>query len=321
VEKTEVEAAEQRALELQESGNETAALEIWLRLAHARPTAGFYCQAGSALQTLGRFAEAESAFRSALELDPNLTLAPIGLASTLIDEGKFAEAINVLEATVREESALVYELRGVALMNLNQDHEALQSFRRAVELDPSYDEAFYNIGRLLRNTDEAAARSAFTRAIELDNTYAGAHRELGWILRKANELDLAERHLRPATELNAGDAWAWVYLGNLLWAKGKFSAGEEAFKHAEAQAPREWYPNWALATFYEDREDPRTAARFYDKALLASPSEPVLLFHYGRFLSRQGDREGAEKYLRRACEIEPGYDKPRELLREVTGAG
>lgn len=223
--RSKIQAEEQRAIELEESGNETAALEIWLRLAQARPMAGFYCRAGGVLKTLRRYSEAESAFRSARDLDPKMVLASIGLASTLIEESKFAEAVDALDAVVaQEEDALAYELRGDALMGLKRYEEALQSFRKAVALDPSYEEAFYNIGWLLRNTAEGEAKSAFTKAIELDKDYAAAHRELGWILRKEKQLDLADRHLRKATELNPADAWAWVYLGNVLWGKGEFSA-------------------------------------------------------------------------------------------------
>jgi tetratricopeptide (TPR) repeat protein len=318
VKKSEILAEEQRAIDLEESGDEPAALEVWLRLAQARPMAGFYCRAGRVLQSLGRYGEAESAFRSARELNPNMALASIGLASTLIQERKFAEAIDVLDPLIaQEESALAYDLRGNALMDLERYEQALESFRKAVALDPSYEEAFYNIGWLLRNTDEVGAQSAFAKALELDNSHASAHRELGWILRKAKQLDLAELHLRQATQLNPADAWAWVYLGNLLWGKGEFSAAEDAIKQAYEQAPNEWYPNWELASFYEDGGNQEKAARFYHRALLASPDEPVLLFSYGRFLFRQGDCEGAKKYLQRACEVDPGYDEARQLLRAL----
>jgi len=132
---------------------------------------------------------------------------------------------------------------------------------------------------------------------------------------------LAERHLRRATELNPADAWTWVYLGNLLWRKGEFSAAEDAIKQAYEQAPNEWYPNWELASFYEDGGNQEKAVRFYRRALLASPDESVLLFSYGRFLLRQGDRVAAEKYLRRACEVDPGHEEARQLLREVIELG
>ncbi len=319
--KSQVQAEEQKAIELEESGNETAALDIWLRLAQAMPMAAFYCRAGGVLKTLKRYSEAESAFRSACNLDPRMALASIGLASMLIEEDKCAEAVDALDAVVaQEENALAYGLRGDALIGLKRYEEALQSFRKAVALDPRYEEAFYNIGWLLRNSDEAEAESAFTKAIELESDYASAHRELGWIFRKAKQLDRAERHLRRATVLNPADAWAWVYLGNLLWGKGEFSAAEDAIKQAYEQSPNEWYTNWELASFYEDCGNQEKAARFYHRALLASSDEPVLLFSYGRFLLKQGDFEGAEKYFRRAREVEPGYENPRQWLREVAGA-
>ncbi len=252
-----------------------------------------------------------------------MPLASIGLAGTLIEEEKFAEAVDALDAVgtiiAHDEKLLAHELRGLALMNLKRDAEALQSFREVIALDPRYDEAFYNIGWILKASDKPSAKSAFMKVIELDDKHPGAHRELGWILTTSKQFDLAEQHLRRAVELNSEDSWARVYLGSLLWAKGEFTAAEDAFWIAYNHAPNEWYPNWELACFYEDGGDQERAARFYHKALLASPEELVLLFHYGRFLLRQGDPGSAEKYLRRACELYPDYDEARQLLRELAG--
>lgn len=316
--KSDIQLEEQKAIDLEESGNEAAALDIWLRLVRERPVAGFYCRAGGALQSLGRYSEAQAAFRSARELDPKMTIASLGLASALIQEGKFVEALGVLDPLVaQQESALAYDLRGNALMDLERYEEALQSFHKAIALDQSFEEAFYNIGWLLRNTDEVGAQSAFTKAIDLDNNYASAHRELGWILVKAKQFDLAEGHLRRAAELNPADAWAWVYLGNLLWGQGELSAAEDAMKQGYERSPNEWYPNWELASFYENGGNQEEATRFYHRALLVSPDESVLLFSYGRFLLREGDRVAAEGYLRRACEVDPEYEEARQLLHDA----
>lgn len=318
--RTEIQTEEQRAIDLEESGDEAAALEIWLRLARANPTAGFYCRAGGALESLRRYSEAEAAFRSARELDPTMHEAFVGLGLSLINQGKFVEALEVLDAVAADgDRAVVYCLRGHALKRLGRHEEALQAFRESAAADPAFDEPLLNMGLLLKGVDDAAAKAAFEKAVELDDNYSDAHRELGWILRKEKQLESAERHLRRAAELNPSDAWAWVYLGNLLWAKGEFSAAGDAMKQAYEQSPNEWYPNWELASFYEDGGEQEKAARLYHRALLASPDESVLLFSYGRFLLKQGDREAAVKYLRRACEVDPGYEKARQLLREVAG--
>jgi|ERR1700683_1998346 len=114
-------------------------------------------------------------------------------------------------------------------MNLNRDAEALQSFREVIALDPRYDEAFYNIGWILKGSDKASAKSAFMKAIELDGKYAGAHRELGWILRQEKQFGLAEQHLRRAVELNPADSWAWLYFGNFFGQKVNFRAQRMLF--------------------------------------------------------------------------------------------
>lgn len=321
VTRSEMQINERKAIELEQRGQPSAALEVWRYLARECPSAVFHCRAGGILQSLGEFSEAESAYRAANKLNPLLPEAYLGLALSLITQNRPEDALEALDSAPKcEDQALVLSLRGHALKELGRTEKALEAFREATGIDPGFDEAFLNIGLLLKGIDDEGAEVAFRKVVDLDDGCAEAHRELGWIERKSERLSSAELHLRRATELNPHDTWAWVYLGNLFWRSGRSSDAESAFRNAYERAPNEWYPNWELACFYEDGGENEKAARFYHKALQASSSEPVLLFHYGRFLLRQGDRVGAERFLRHACEVDPGYDKPRQLLHEIAGS-
>ena len=74
---------------------------------------------------------------------------------------------------------------GLAVKDQGKPDEAVDCFRRAVELKPNYAEAYNNLGIALKDLgkpDEAVI--FFRRAIELQPDYAEAHlnRSLSWLL-------------------------------------------------------------------------------------------------------------------------------------------
>src|SRR5262249_30527066 len=100
-----------------------------------------YNSLGNALQARRRHAEAEAAYRQALELDP-----------------KHVHAYNGL---------------GNALRGLRRDDEAIAAYHKAIELDPKYALPHNNLANALRaqgRSDEAV--SSYRKAIEIDPKYA-----------------------------------------------------------------------------------------------------------------------------------------------------
>src|ERR1700690_2070592 len=91
----------------------------------------------------------------------------------------------------------------IARRNLGKTLEAEEAYRRAIRLDADYEEAYYNLGVLLREDRPSEAEALFRKALDLDPDYAVAHRELGWALNKrGTHDDETEGHLRKAIELD-----------------------------------------------------------------------------------------------------------------------
>jgi len=100
--------------------------------------------------------------------------------------------------------------------------------------DPSYEEAYYNPGVLLRLSDRSSeAQIHLRKALELDLVFAAARRELGFVLALMK---------RQAVELAPDDAWAHIYLGAYLRGPDA-EAAEAEFRIAEKLRPE-----WSAAT-------------------------------------------------------------------------
>ena len=103
---------------------------------------------GLAHHRAGRLAQAETAYRRALELSPGYAEALTNLGCLLRAQGRLDEAIDIHRDALRRrpDSAEVNNNLGVALKDANRLAEAVAAFRRAVQLDPGYGAAHSNLG-------------------------------------------------------------------------------------------------------------------------------------------------------------------------------
>ena len=153
-----------------------AAEEAWHRLGTSR---GYEAKAwnglGNMLQfRLGRYAEAEKAYRRAIEFDPKLSNQWNGLGRLLAENlGRYEEAERAYRRAIEIDSTDSYPWNGLGNMlqfRLGRYEEAEQAYRRAIELDPKLSNPWNGLGILLADHlgryEEAEA--AYRRAIELD---------------------------------------------------------------------------------------------------------------------------------------------------------
>ena len=135
--------------------------------------------AGIAHSALERWAEAERAFRAALDIRPDYTVAYHGLANVLNRTGRPVEAaaardealrltLEALEAGRRQAADTV--ARGIALRAGGDLEEARQRFEEAAATSPGYAPAYYWLGVVLTDLGRSGpAASALRRAVGLDD--------------------------------------------------------------------------------------------------------------------------------------------------------
>ena len=127
-----------------------------------------------------------------------------------------------------------------------------------------------------------------------------------------------EYHLRRAIDLNAGDAWARVYLAYYLCRRGETVLAIDELKIAIAAAPETGFPHWSLASVYERQGDLAQARVCYEQALEIEPDDIVANTKFGRMLKKIGDKELARKYLRHGLFLDPNDQETRKLLEQMS---
>jgi tetratricopeptide (TPR) repeat protein len=123
-----------------------------------------------------------------------------------------------------------------------QQEEAAQAYRRALEDDPDLVAAIINLANIRYASDELAeAQALYERAILLDPTYFEAHFNLGNIHHDHGRYEIAEQCYIEALALNPHYADAHFYLAVTLEKMGRSSEAREHWRDYQQLAPNgEW---------------------------------------------------------------------------------
>ena len=171
------------------------------------------------LQALqGQLTAAESSFRQALTMHPDLSEAWYDLGEIHMLDGKPELAIeDYREAlALQPGDARCHAHRALALTRLNRQTEAVLAYREAVRIDPGFWEAHFELGLLLGlQNDFAGAEKEFGLVIRLKPDYAAAHANLGVALFKQGQLVEARAQFDETLRLDPENKSAIAYLAQL----------------------------------------------------------------------------------------------------------
>jgi tetratricopeptide (TPR) repeat protein len=264
---------------------------------------------------LERYAEAETAYRRAIEIDPKYARPWYNLGKLLtyrLERHEEAEAAYRRAIEIDPKDAMPwYNLGKLLTYRLERHEEADSAYRHAIEIDPKVAMTWYNLGKLLtyRLDRHEEAEAAYRRAIEIDPKDGGPWNDLGNLLvSRLGRYGEAEAAYRCAIELNPKDARPWNDLGNLLDSRlGRYEEAEAAYRCAIKIDPndaRPWNDLGHLFTYRLGRYEEAEAA--YRRAIEIDPKDTVPWNCLGYLLSdRLGRYEEAEAAYRRATEIAP----------------
>ena len=203
---------------------------------------------GQALFGLGRYGEAEAAFRAAHDVPEALEFRAL-IAHQMGKPVEAADLVTELLKRLGQKHAsrprLRYQ-RGAFLLLSTRTKQAEADIARAVAAGFVRAEALYQLGRLRYEDDDFdTARKHFLRAVAAPSVRAGANPSpshakswymLGLMAYKLQDLVTAEKHLRKAIELERYHEHAWYKLGQILMRGGRKDEGRRAMAfHRELQ--------------------------------------------------------------------------------------
>lgn len=285
---------------LQEGGKAEAAAGSFRRALGKREYGPAYVRLGETLAAHRRFEESESALRSALALGGNESAASYALARTLLDLGREAEAVPLLERSVSlspESGAARYAL-GTARRAIGAAADAQEALGTVSGLDdrrPALDDPVF----------------ARIRALTADEHY---FLNLGKSLEAAGKLGDAVAAYEKAISLAPGMASAHANLVGVYGRMGNLAKAEAHYKAASSidLQIEELHNNWGV--LQATRRDPAAAAASFRLALEINPQSGKAHANLGVALIELGNRQAAANHFAEAVASDPSNRPARMNL-------
>src|SRR3989475_2442584 len=232
----------------------------------------------------GAYVQAIPRFEETLRTEPDSYSAAFNLALSYKGGGKNQEAINLCESTIKKKpTAELYSLLGTLDEDAGLYLEAVRNFRRAVELEPTREQYYFDLGA------EYLAHFTFGPALEVfrvgSQKFPGAAREylgLGLAHYALRHYVQAAEAVLNALEIDPSSANAYAAWNSL--------APSLAPDEGERFLPR-------LRGIAELHATSAEALYFYG----------VTLFRHGLALGNPGDFDLAQSLLERALRLKPNF--------------
>jgi len=152
----------------------------------------------------------------------------------------------------------------------------------------------------LQNGDLPGAKSAFEAAIASNARDADAHHYLAVTFEKQNDKAGAEKEYKAALAIKPDLAESAANLGALYVDGQKWDEALAVLKPAAQKRADSGALQANLALAYAGKGDQANAARAFDAAVKATPSDAMLLFTYGHTLATWNQNEAAVAKLKAA---------------------
>jgi tetratricopeptide (TPR) repeat protein len=303
---------------LRESGDAAAAREEYRKLLASDPS---LAQAHFGLGRTLSGAEAELAFRKALDRFPRYGAAQFVLAAELRRTGRTPEAAKVLANYERDklvapaiadpamdrifllnESSTGLIRRAQILDSEGHPAEALALHERVVRTAPKMEQAWINmISLYARGGQPGKAEDAYRKAIALAPARAEAHYNFGVFCFNSERWADAAKAFAKALALDPNHAAAAHNLGAVVERTGDLTRAAGLFRRAIANQPDHRLARFHLGRIYANRRQFDLAAAEFERIIQPLDDQSATyLYALGATYARAGRRDKAVASLQQA---------------------
>ena len=247
--------------------------------------------------------------------DKILVLGQMLHAGDLRSRQRFGEADKTLTSLERSEPALyiiAFE-RGETLLDWGKPRQATEEFRKAVGLNPSFDQAWVGLGRaafVLGENKEAV--EAFRLALRLNPRNYLARRSLARVYWREDQPEEAETELAQVASEHPDFAEARAEHGVALAKVKRYRDAIAELRAASNLGYRDAIVYYYLGLSYSEVGDAALAIEAYQKAVEVDPNYAVAYLRLALQYRERGELSRARQYYEKICKLS------EELCREYS---
>ena len=263
---------------------------------------------GAVLEGLGALEEAETSYRSAMEVSRGSYRAHFRLAHLLARRNQSAEGLRVLDRIVDEakENPLVYVHRGLILGSAGRTEDAVRAYEESIRLAPPDPLVLVLLARSHAELAEwDSATDALQRALDLDPELAAAYAVRGYMALRRGLPDAAIDSYKRAIRYEKRNASHYYSLGVATEKAGRPHEALQHYRRAAQIDPENPDYRLVLGAVHERRGRPGDALAAYKKATVLSPEDPDGWIRYGHVAADLRRYRVAAGAFQRAVELDP----------------
>jgi len=174
---------------------------------------------------------------------------------------------------------LIHFNSGVSFYNQKEFSKAIQAYQKVIELDPTYVEAYNNLGIIYQMIgDVERAFESYQKSTKINPRYEKGYNNLGILLLLKDRNEEALEAFQKALAINSNNIESHINLGILLKKKGEWEKAIESYRRALAISPLHGETHYNIALLYEQLENLELAISHYQQFIqLSSKSHPELV--------------------------------------------
>ena len=196
---------------------------------------------------------------------------------------------------------ILHHALGVARDGLGKHALAIESYRKAIRLQPRQADLHFNLGvSLAREKRYAEAIDAYRQAISLDAKSFKAHANLGVVYQTIGRLEEAVSAYERALAIEPRNAQGHFNLGTALRALGRLDAAAQSYERAIECSPQHVEAHNNLGETMRDQGDMEKAFGHFSQALSLDPQHPRANYNLAEIWSLAGRFDEASRYFERS---------------------
>ncbi|NJL21617.1 MAG: tetratricopeptide repeat protein [Leptolyngbyaceae cyanobacterium SM1_3_5] len=251
-----------------------------------------------------------AAYSQAIAVDPDYAPAHWSLANLYAELGDASLEIHHRQAAMRCDSNWAtpkhqFQL-GNQLMAAERSNEAIAYYRGAVDRNPNFFEAHYNLAiSLTHQQDWTEAKTALARSLELEPRHAPSYYALGQIAQQQDDWFDAQTYFHTAIQLDPSYQFAWCAFGEACLKLHECDEAASAYRQAIALGAKSAWIDHNLGYALHKLDSPE-AATWLQQAIDAQP-EPWFYLHLAEVRIEQQQWQAATALLLKAAQLQSDF--------------
>ena len=238
----------------------------------------------------------------------------------LYNQGQLEQTASLAESLAGQypNALILYDILGAAYMGLQNADKTIESYQKALQLNPNHTDAYNNMGTALYDQgrfDEAV--ESYQKAVAVEPDFADAHHNLGNALKQTGELTKAIGSYKACLVINPDDAEVLLSYGNALESYGDFHAAIEVYGQVIKISPTSKTVKTNMDNAVEVKaEIDKDIADYARIAKLEIGSAEIASFT-GTLLKARGYPDAAIDSYKQAIKIKPDYAEAYNNIGEI----